>query len=402
MKALLYNPFDPALRSDPYPIYRRLRETEPVHRSPLGFWVLSRYADVAAVQRDPSLGFFSTRLLNRVMNAGIDPASPEAKALRWVLFIDKERHRRFRGLMSRFFSPRSLESMGPRISAVVEQLLDRLPTDRPVDVIEEFARPLPITVLCEWMGIPRADRAGCYGWSAAIGRVLLSVLSPDMIRSMRDALDISDRYFQALVSERRRHPGDDMLSALIETEFEHEPITDDELIGNVVLLFGASYETTANLLGNGLLALLRNPDQLDLLRAEPALVGDAVEELLRYDSPAQLHGRWTLTELEVGDTVIPADSRLIILIGSANRDPAQFPDPDSLNVRRPDVRPTSFGGGVHHCLGAGMARLEAQVAFSLLLKRFPRIQLVGEPLQWRSDYVAVRGLKELRVELAVS
>jgi cytochrome P450 len=216
---------------------------------------------------------------------------------------------------------------------------------------------------------------------------------------MRDALDVSDRYFQALVASRRHHPGEDMLSALIEAEFEGEPITDDELIGNVVLLFGAAYETTANLIGNGLIALLQNPGQLELLRAEPALMANAVEELLRYDSPAQLHGRWTQHDLKIDDTVIPADSRLIMLIGSANRDPAQFPDPDSLDLRRPNIHPASFGGGVHHCLGAGMARLEAKIAFSRLLERFPRIRLADEPLQWRSDYVAVRGLAALRVEL---
>jgi cytochrome P450 len=202
----------------------------------------------------------------------------------------------------------------------------------------------------------------------------------------------------AVLAERRRRPGDDLLSRLMESEFEGEPVSDDEVVSYVSLMLGAAAETTANLIGNSLLALLQHPDQLQLLREDPALVPGAIEELLRFDSPAQLHGRWALEDVEVGGRTIPRGSKVILLIGAANRDPDQFPDPDALDVRRSNVRFASFGTGVHYCLGAGFARLEASVALPMVLERYPRLGPIVEGPRWREEHVALRSLATLVVE----
>jgi cytochrome P450 len=397
---LFYNPFDPALRVDPYPIYQRLRDEDPVHRSPLGFWAVSRYADVAKLQRDPNLGFFSPILYDRVRDAMQDPASPSAKIGRWLLFTDRREHRRFRGLMGHYFTPKAVESARPLIEAKVAELLDRLPLDEPTDLIAGFAKPLPINMLCDWLGLPPEDREQCIGWAASIGRVLVSVLNPEMVRRMGAAVLACDAYLRMQVADRRRAPRDDLLSILLEAEHGGEPITDDELVADLILLLGATYETTVNMLGNAILSLLRNPSQLALLRADPAVIGNGVDELLRYESPAQLHGRFTSRDLEVGGRLVPGGSRMILLIGAGNRDPEQFSDPDRLDLRRPDPRPLSFGAGAHHCLGAWLARLEAEIALSMLLDRFPHIGPIIEPLEWRPEPVAIRALKALPVRVS--
>lgn len=399
-RPLLYNPFDPRLRADPYPVYRRLRDEDPVHRSPLGFWALSRYADVVTLQRDTSLEFFGHQTIDRLKDAMRDPSGPAAKIGRWLLFTDRQEHRRFRGLMGRFFTPRAVERVRPLVTAKVEELLDRLPTDRPVDLVAELAQPLPMTMFSEWLGIPPQDRAQVRQWAASIGRILVSVLNPEMIRKMADAVLACDTYLRGQVAERRRAPRDDLLSELLGATHGGEPISDDELVANVILLLGATYETTVNMLGNSILALLQNPDQRELLCADRSVLGNAVDELLRYDSPAQLHGRYAPHELEIGGKVIPAGSRIILLIGAANRDPERFADPDRLDLRRPDPRPLSFGTGVHACLGAWVARLESEVALSMLLDRFPRIGRISEPLYWRSEPAAIRALRALPVELS--
>ena len=398
-KPLLYNPFDPALRVDPYPIYHRLRELDPVHRSPLGFWAFSRYDDVSRVQRDTSLGFFSQENVNRLAAAVRDASSPAAKIGRWLLFTDRIEHQRFRGLMNPFFSPRALERVRAVIEAEVEELLAGLPARGTTDLMSTFAQLLPINMLCTWLGIPRNDRERCRSWAASIGRVLVSVLNPELIRSMADAILACDAYVREQVAQRHRAPQDDLLTALLEAEFDGRPIDDDELVANVILLLGATYETTVNMIGNSILALLRHPEQLELLRSDRSLLTGAVEELLRYDSPAQLHGRFNYDELEVGGRLIPPESRLILLIGAANRDPDRFEDPDVLDVTRYDAKPLSFGGGPHYCLGAGVARLESQICLSLLLDRFPRLRLVEEKIRWRSEPVALRALRALPVEL---
>ncbi len=399
-RSLLYNPFDPALRADPYPVYRRLREEEPVYRSPLGFWALSRYTDVVELQRDTSLDFFSAEMLARIKEAMKDPSGPTAKISRWLLFTDRQEHRRFRGLMGRFFTPRAVESVRPLIAAKVEGLLDQLHTDEPVDLIAEFALPLPMAMFSEWLGIAPEDRPQVRQWASSIGRILVSVLNPEVVRRMADAVLACDAYLRVQLAERRRAPRDDLLSQLLGATYGGESISDDELIANIILLLGATYETTVNMLGNSILALLQNPDQRALLRSDRSLITNAVDELLRYDSPAQFHGRYTSHDVEIGGKVIPGGTRMMLLIGAANRDPERFADPDRLDIRRPEPRPLAFGTGAHACLGAWVARLESEVALSMLLDRFPSIGRIAGPLQWRPEPLAIRALRTLPVELS--
>jgi cytochrome P450 len=396
---LLYNPFSPAFRTDPYPAYRRLRTNDPVHRSPLGFWVISRYADVAKLQADPSLDFYSPAMYGRIRDAMTDPDSPTARVGRWLLFTDRLEHRRFRGLLNKFFTPAAVASAGQVIEAAVTDLLDQLPAGDPVDLMARLARPLPMNILCDWLGVPRQDRELCRSWAASIGRVLVSVLNPEVLRRMGDAVLACDAYFRAQLDERRRAPRADLLSSLLSAEHGDVPISDDELVADLILILGASSETTVNMLGMAIWSLLGHPDQLAVLRADSSVTRNAVDELLRYESPAQLAGRFTSHDLDVAGHTVPAGSRLTLLIGSANRDPERFADPDCLDLRRADPRPLSFGLGAHHCIGAWLARLEVEIALRMLVNRFQQIRLTGEPVQWRGDSVALRAPVALPVEL---
>lgn len=400
-RGLLYNPFDPAVRADPYPVYRVLRRQDPIHRSPLGFWAISRHADVVALQRDQELGFSPTSFAARAERAGGDPASPIARvAARWLLFTDPERHVRFRRIMGRPFSPQAISGLRPMVTGLVAELLDAIEADAPVDLIGQFARPLPTRVLGAWLGLPASDRPLWRSWSESIGRVLESVLNPEVMRSLSQSVLECDAYLRIHLAKRRADPGNDLLSAFVTASHDGEPLDDDEIVSYVSLLFGAAYETTVNLIGNGLLALVRHPGQLRLLREQPDLIGNAVEEFLRYDSPAQLHGRWTFRDCRIGDVVIPPGSRLIILMGSANRDPERYADPDRLDLTRADPRPTSFSGGPHNCLGAPLARMEAQVAIPMLLDRFRVLGPITGPLTWRPEHVAIRALTALPIRVA--
>jgi cytochrome P450 len=399
-RGLLYNPFDPGLRADPYPVYRVLRETDPIHRSPLGFWVISRHADVVAIQRDAQLGFSPTSFAARAEQAGGDPAGPIARvASRWLLFTDPVRHRRFRRVMGRFFAPQNVAALRPLVAGITAELLDATDPGEPVDLIGQLARPLPVRVLGAWLGLPVSDRPRWRAWSESIGRVLESVLNPEVMRSLSHSVLECDQYLREQLARQRSHPGDGMLSGFASMQCDGQPLGDDEIVSYVSLLFGAAYETTVNLIGNGLLALIRNPDQMRVLREQPGLIANAVEEFLRYDSPAQLHGRWTFDRYEVGDVVIPPGHRLIILMGSANRDPDRYADPDQLDITRADPRSTSFSGGAHNCLGAPLARLEAQVAIPMVLDRFRRIGPVTGPLSWRAEHIAIRALTSLPVRV---
>jgi cytochrome P450 len=399
-RGLLYNPFDPRMRADPYPTYRLLRESDPIHRSPLGFWAIARHHDVVALQRNPRLGFSPTSFATRAEQAGGDPAGPVARvASRWLLFTDPDRHLRFRRIMGRFFTPHGIGQLRVLVNQVAGELLDAIDPADPVDLIGQFARPLPTRVLGGWLGLPVSDRPRWRSWSESIGRVLESVLNPEVMRSLSQSVLECDEYLRKQLAQRRAHPGDDLLSGFVNLSYEGEPLDDDEIVSYVSLLFGAAYETTVNLIGNGLLALIRNPGQLALLREQPDLIGNAVEEFLRYDSPAQLHGRWTFEDCQVADSVIPPGSRLIILMGSANRDPDRYTDPDRLDITRADPRPTSFSGGPHNCLGAPLARLEAQIAIPMVLDRFPTIGPITAPLSWRAEHIAIRALTALPVRV---
>jgi cytochrome P450 len=288
--------------------------------------------------------------------------------------------------------------MRPRIQRIVDETLDRLIPQGKMELIEDFAFRLPVTIICDMLGIPEEHRELFYTGSRNSGRILEPVpLSPEEIKQGNATNAMTEMYFQQLFELRRKNPGDDLTTQLVQAEEDGSKLSNEELTANIVLLFGAGHETTVNLIGNGLLALHRNPDQLALLKANPGLITNAIEEFLRYDSSVQMTGRVALEDIDdLGGKKIPKGESVLCLLGSANHDPEVYPDrPDSLDITRPNVRPLSFGGGIHFCLGAQLARLEAEVAIATLLRRLPDLKLDdAENPEWRPTFV-LRGLKQL-------
>jgi pimeloyl-[acyl-carrier protein] synthase len=391
----VFNPLMPEFHSNPYPFYRALREEDPVHQSPLGFWVCTRYDDAVMILRDPRFG---REGMAKRMEARLGLTQDTSRA-RDMLFQDPPDHTRLRALVSRAFTPRVVEVMRPHIQEIVDGLLDRVDGARAMDVIEDLAYPLPVTVICEMLGVPAADQDIFKSWSTDIARSLDAAILPadsDAIPRGRDArLGLAD-YFRSLIATRRKDPKPDLLSALIAAEEEGNKLSEGELVSTCMLLLIAGHETTVNLIGNGLLALLQHPDQLRALRDDPGLIQTGVEELLRFDGPVQRTGRMTTTEVEIGGKRIPRDSVVVSVIGAANRDPKQFADPDRLDVSRKDNRHIAFGFGIHFCLGAPLARLEGQIALGTLLRRMPKLALVSDVPEWRESST-LRGLKSLPV-----
>ena len=391
----VFNPLMPEFHSNPYPFYRALREEDPVHQSPLGFWVCTRYDDAVMILRDPRFG---REGMAKRMEARLGLTQDTSRA-RDMLFQDPPDHTRLRALVSRAFTPRVVEVMRPHIQEIVDGLLDRVDGARAMDVIEDLAYPLPVTVICEMLGVPAADQDIFKTWSTDIARSLDAAILPadsDAIPRGRDArLGLAD-YFRSLIATRRKDPKPDLLSALIAAEEEGNKLSEGELVSTCMLLLIAGHETTVNLIGNGLLALLQHPDQLRALRDDPGLIQTGVEELLRFDGPVQRTGRMTTAEVEIGDKRIPRDSVVVSVIGAANRDPKQFADPDRLDVSRRDNRHIAFGFGIHFCLGAPLARLEGQIALGTLLRRIPKLALVSNVPEWRESST-LRGLKSLPV-----
>jgi hypothetical protein len=316
----------------------------------------------------------------------------------WMLQQDPPDHTRLRGLVVKAFTARRVEDMRPRIQQIVDASLDRMIPQGRMDLIEDFAFRLPVTIICDMLGIPDEHREMFYASSRDGGRLLDPVpLSPDEIKKGNAGNAMAAMYFQQLFELRRKQPADDLTTQLVQAEEDGSKLSNEELTANIILLFGAGHETTVNLIGNGLLALHRNPDQLALLKSNPALITNAIEEFLRYDSSVQMSGRVALEDIDdLGGKKIPKGESVLCLLGSANRDPAVYPDrPDRLDITRPNVRPLSFGGGIHFCLGAQLARIEAEIAISTLLRRLPDLRLDNaETPQWRPTFV-LRGLKVL-------
>jgi cytochrome P450 len=315
----------------------------------------------------------------------------------WMLQQDPPDHTRLRGLVVRAFTARRVEDMRPRIQEIVDGIIDRVEARGRMDLIADFAFRLPVTVICDMLGIPGEDRELFFTSSRTGGRLLDPVpLSRAEIEQHNASNLAAAEYFHRLFELRRRQPGEDLTTQLVQAEEHGSKLSNEELTANVILLFGAGHETTVNLIGNGLLALHRNPDQLKLLREDPSLTAGAVEELLRYDSSVQVTGRTTLEDVdEIGGIALAKGQSVICLLGSANRDPAVYADPDRLDITRADVRPLSFGGGIHYCLGAQLARIEGEIAIATLLRRLPGLQLDDpEHPDWRQTFV-LRGLNAL-------
>jgi cytochrome P450 len=396
-----FNPFSADFRRDPYPVYRRLREEKPVHRT-MGMWVLTRYADVHRVLRD------------RTVSAGLIPdlVSQQAHRLtdhdvsrierlgrKSLVFTDNPDHARLRGLVNRVFTARAVEALRPRVMAVAGQLADRARRRGGMDAIAEFAAPLPIQVLCDWMALPDRLRERVGGWTHDI-RFLLEpgLMSAADFGRVREVVEDFATALDEVVAERRQRPGGDLVSQLLAARTASgDRLTGEELVFVAMMCFIAGAETTKSLIGNGLLALLRHPDQAERLRRDLDLARSAVAEALRYDCPLQLTKRRATCDLEIGGQLLRSGEQILLCLAAANRDPAAFADPDAFDITRDTRAHLAFGHGMHGCLGGMLAELQAEVAFATL--GADRLELRAEPLEWQDHTVIVRGLKRLPVRL---
>ena len=394
----LFDPTSPDFIRDPYPSYEVLRVTDPMHVTSFGAVLASRHAEVSLVLRDKRFGKdFAGRSIRRygpdIMKEPVFDSMGH-----WMLLQDPPAHTRLRGLVVKAFTARRVEDMRPRIQEVVDQTLDRIADRGRMDLIEDFALRLPVAIICDMLGIPAKHRDIFHARTRDGLRLLDPVwISPVELARENAAMTMAKQYFRQLFELRRREPGDDLTTQLVQAEEDGSQLSNEELTSNISLLFGAGHETTVNLIGNGLLALHRHPDQLALLKARPDLIINAIEEFLRYDSSVQLTNRVALEDIDdIGGRRIMRGDSILCLLGSANRDPAVYPDrPDRLDITRPDVHPMSFGGGIHHCLGAQLARIQAELAIATLLRRLPDLRLDdAENPQWRPTF-ALRGLQRL-------
>ena len=389
---IAYNPLSAGTVQNPYPVYSALRSRSPVHRSRLmNAWVFTRHADVDAILRnhrifgsDPRKGTLSPRQRNLL------PPAAEFT----MLLLDPPDHTRLRALVNKAFTRRAVNALEPRIRGILGGLLDDIEDPASFDLMQAVAQPLPVIVIAEMLGVPPEDRARFKIWSAQRARLLEPTISPRERALGDEASRAFDAYFRPIIQARRAAPRDDIVSALAQAEDEDEHLTERETLNMLRLLLAAGNETTTNLIGNGMLALLRNPDQLQRLRENPGLIPTAVDELLRFDSPVQADFRRALADCEVNGFEMRERDNIVLLLGAANRDPSVFKNPDQLDVGRGEGAHLSLGRGIHHCLGAPLARLEGRIALELLLERFPRIRLLDDRPRFRKS-VVLRGLHSL-------
>ena len=399
MVAVQFNPLLPEVRANPYPLYHQLREEEPVHWSELlEAWVLTRYDDVSALLKDSRFSADRRKANNRFAQEAVkrmQEGGPLADATT-MLGADPPEHTRLRGLVSKAFTPRVVEAMRPHIQEIVDSLLDDVQESGRMDIIGDLAYPLPVIVIAEMLGVPPADRDDFKRWSDDIVATLGPLAAPEVIEQARISIQEMADYFNAVIAERRREPREDLLSGLIAAEERGEVLSEEELLATCILLLAAGNETTTNLIGNGMLALLRHPEQLEKLRDQPSLTDSAVEEFLRYDGPVQSTARVATEQLEIRGKTIEQAQLVIALLGAANRDPEQFPNPDELDVARQPNQHIAFGQGIHYCIGASLARMEGQIAFETLLRRMPNPRLETEEQEWGGNFI-LRGLKRLPI-----
>jgi cytochrome P450 len=393
---LLFNPFLPDFNADPYPHYQRMRDQDPVHEHPLGFWLVTRYDDVTALLR-AKLSVESRNLAGGLIAdqyQQLDPGSARALSM---LDRDPPDHTRLRALVTKVFTPKAIAALEPMVTELVDRSLDRIADGGKVDLIDELAFPLPFAVISEMLGTRPADHERLRELSGTLVRSLEVQTDPAVIQAIADAETELTEMMRDIITWKRDNPADDLLTALIAAEHDGDRLTEDELVAQVLLLYVAGHETTVNLIGNGAIALLRNPDQLALLRANPDLAANAVEELLRYDSPVQQSRRITIAPHTIGGREIPAGAFVIAGLASANRDERHFgPDANDLRIDREEARThVSFGAGPHHCLGAALARLEGRLALGRLVTRFPNLTLDGD-VEWNGR-LNLRGAAKLPV-----
>jgi pimeloyl-[acyl-carrier protein] synthase len=400
-RRLLHAPlFTNDMIADPYPTYRRLRTEDPVHWDKAdGRWVLTRHADIVSVFRNPAASSDRAAAAAKLAPVSVRPLL--AFRANSMINSDAPKHTRLRTLVSKAFTARAVDAMTDKIQRLVDGFLDTVQSRGQMDVIADLAYPLPVTVIAEMLGVPPEDRDRFKHWSDEMAQLAggggsAADLTLDQYHRIVTAFQELTAYFAEVVAERRVRPQDDLLSALARAEEAGDRLNEDELYANAVLLLVAGNETTTNLIGNGTLTLLRHPDQLARLIADPALIPTAVEELLRFDSPVQFTGRQLKEEVTVGGKVLGAGKSVLLLLAAANRDPDQFAVPDRFDVGRADNKHLAFGLGAHFCLGAQLARLEARVVFQTLLRRMPKPRLSGPEPEFRPHF-NLRGLKALHV-----
>jgi cytochrome P450 len=404
----------PGFVTNPYPLYKKLRRTQPMRKDPLApVWVITSYAETMQVLRDPRFKkdpFAAERLPPvvreqlKVSDAAAGRASLEMVSM---LFLDPPEHTRVRGIFTKAFTPRRLESLRPRIQQITDKLLDRAEArgragDGTIDLVRDLAYPLPVTVIAELLGFPPEDYEKIKKWSDEMAEALALRPSEEAQARAYHARQEIREYFNGIVAKLRERPGENLVSALLTGEAYGERgdrLNLDELFSNSILLLAAGHETTTGLIGNGVYALLRHPEQLrDLREHTDELIESAVEELLRYDPPVQWTSRVTGETLEIGGQTIERGQILLASVAAANRDPAVFPNPDQLDIRRQDNRHLAFGTGIHFCLGAALARWEAQVAIATLLRRYPNLALAKQKIRWRKG-ITFRGLHALKLKI---
>ena len=406
--SLAWDPFDPAWRSDPFGVYAELRTRNPVHRSALGFWVFTRHADCLAILRDRRSSSDARTADPERLSAlrTIDPTDVGGGTAEMLaemapfLFRDPPDHTRLRGLVQKAFTPRVVEGLRPRIAEICEQLVGDMLERGEADLVSEFAYPLPVQIIVEMLGVPAEDHERFREWSEALARGLDPdfLLPVDAMQQRLGAILNFVQYFAALINERRHRPADDLLSRLIQAEEQGDVLSQGELLATCILLLVAGHETTVNLVSGGALALMEHPGEQARLRADAGLMRTAVEEMLRYVSPVQLTGRVAKEAMEVGGVELAPGDFSMLLIGSANHDPDAFAQAETFDVGRTENPHLGFGFGLHHCLGAPLARLEAQIAIDTLLRRTAAIEVRADALEYK-DNIVLRGLAALPVRL---
>ena len=395
---LLFDPLAPQTLSDPYPTYARLRAEAPVQKTPAGIWLVFGYDPAVQILRDHDR--FSVDHRNRhdtpELIEKLGPTAADRGMENIMLFKDPPDHTRLRGLVNKAFTPRIVGAMRARIEEITNELIDKAVERGEMDVIADFAYPLPVTVIAEMLGIPESDRSDFKRWSRQVAPILDPIISEEVFFQVAEAGLSLAVYFDELVAKRRTDPREDLITELIKAEDEGDRLTLEELRATLILLLVAGHETTMNLIGNGLLALLRNPAEAERLRADPSLAKTATEELLRYDGSVHLTARTAIQDVEIAGRRISKGEMAIVLLGAANRDPAQFPEPDRLDVGRDPNRHLAFSAGGHFCVGATLARVEGQIAFETLLRRLPGLRLVDPDPPYRAT-ITLRGLEALPV-----
>jgi cytochrome P450 len=403
---VFFNPLDPEYLANPYPFLTELREREPVHHSPLGIWMLFEYQDVFDLLRNPNTSVADSNIdggLNEMREAMFADLLEEFggaerdRGDRAILNLDPPDHTRIRKLVSKAFTVRRVEGLRARVQELVDETLDRVAGTGAWDVVDELAFPLPFQVISELLGMPEGDRAAIRDWSHAITKTLDPIISEEDMRAAFEASDLMTAYLDEVVPWKREHPADDVLTGLVQAEEDGDTLSAGELRDQIVLLYIAGHETTVNLIGNGLQALLRHPDQLRRWAEDPGLDATAVDECLRFDAPVQMSRRIAMGDLTIRGETLPKGTLVMTHLASANRDPLKWgPTADQFDVGRADAgQHVSFGSGIHFCLGAALARLEAQVAMGSVIRRFPDLELAGDPVP--NGRITLRGLDSLPV-----